>query len=206
MSGWASPSHCTEATVDVVNVETGDLHRLKQRRALDSDGKEASCRSRRDPSAKSAAISLSITLGSLMRSFGVSEFVGRVLAEVCPQEASRLRQDQMEVVQRLKLQLQLLGFQIQNVAAVLVIARQEVQVVSRHAERARKPGRPQSNERPRDILETELALSLRRIEQAGSRRRRINRPRSDACKSPVEAKRVEKVSGFSMRVAQSLQL
>jgi hypothetical protein len=71
-----------------------------------------------------------------MRLFCVSEFIGRVLAEVRSQEALRLGQDQMEVVQRLNLQLQPLSFQIQHVATVLVIARQEVQVVSRHAERA----------------------------------------------------------------------
>ena len=47
-----------------------------------------------------------------------------------------LGQDQMEVVQRLNLQLQRLSFQIQHVATVLMIARQEVQVVSRHAGRA----------------------------------------------------------------------
>ena len=65
-------------------------------------------------------------------------------------------------------------------------------------EGARKPGRPKSDEPPRDILETELALGLRRIEQARSWRRRIDRAGSDAREVPVEAKRVKKVSGFSM--------
>jgi class 3 adenylate cyclase len=45
-----------QATADVVDVETGDLHRFRQRRALDSDGKEASCRRlRRGPSAEDRA-------------------------------------------------------------------------------------------------------------------------------------------------------
>jgi hypothetical protein len=70
--GLAEPvQQVAQAPIDVVDVETGDLHRLTQRRALDSGGRgDLPVETR--PSERIAAISLSIAFGSQMGVAGVA--------------------------------------------------------------------------------------------------------------------------------------
>ena len=69
--------------------------------------------------------------------FGVCEFVSDdSLAEIRLQEGFRLRQSQVEVRERLDLETERAGFNVEQVSAVQTVIRKEVEVVAGDAEGA----------------------------------------------------------------------
>ena len=97
-------------------------------------------------------------------------------------------------------------FNIQQVPTVLAIAREEMKVVARDAERTRKSRGPDANSRAVYFSESELRLCLRRFGEAHPPRRRIDRSRPNASKVSIQSYRVEDISRDAMLIAELLEI
>src|SRR5580658_877002 len=95
---------------------------------------------------------------------------------------------------------------VEQVAAMLTVSRQEMQVIAGYAEGAREPGRPQPDQGSFDIGEIEFALRLGGVDQARSGFGRVHGSGSHALEESVEPDGVEDVSGPPEAVAARLQI
>ena len=136
----------------------------------------------------------------------VKKLVRGVVAQIRLEEGLGFWKCEMEVVQRFHPDAQPLRRAFEHVAAVAAVFRQEVEMISGHAERARKPGRPDADERPGDVRQVELVLIAGRIDEAATGARRAHRPGADAIEPSVQADREEYVVGGAQPVAARLQL
>ena len=107
----------------------------------------------------------------------------------------------MKVGQRFDLKPQRVGGDVEHVASMLTVGRQEMKMIPRDAERTRKPGRPQPYKYPFEIGEGKFALCLRSVDQPHPRLRWIDSAGAHTLESAVEPKRVEDVAGAPERVA-----
>jgi hypothetical protein len=126
--------------------------------------------------------------------FGVCEFRCGILREVRREKALGFGKGEAEVRQRLHLQAQFaIAGAIEQMATLLAVFREEMEVVTGDAECAGKPRRPNADERAGDIREMKLALGLCSVDQSRARLGRIDGPRSDTGEVSVKPERVENI-------------
>src|ERR1700677_2775592 len=94
---------------------------------------------------------------------------------------------------------------IQQVSAMLAIIGQKVEMITGNAEGAGEDGRPKSDQRPGDVLEDELRLCLRSVDQARAGAGRVDGTGSHAIEVPIKPNRVEDVPGLSVLSALCFQ-
>src|SRR5260370_37161094 len=90
-------------------------------------------------------------------------------------------------------------------SAMLTVLGDEVEMISRNAERTGEAGRPQTNERAIDIVEVKFALRFCSLGEAHPISRRTDSSGAHGRKAAVKSKRVKDVRGGSEAVALSLQ-
>ena len=136
-----------------------------------------------------------------MRLFGISQLFCRVLAEIGLEECFRFRKGKMKIGQRFNLKPQNVGRDVEQVATMLAVGRQEMKMIARDAERARKPGRPQPYKSPLKVGEGKFALCLRSVDQSRPCSWRIDSPCAHTLEPAVEPKCVKDVARAPERVA-----
>ena len=88
---------------------------------------------------------------------------------------------------------------------MLTVLGDEVEMISRNAERTGEAGRPQTNERAVDTIEVKFTLRFCSLGKAHPFFRRTDRSGANGQKAAVKSKRVKDVAGGSEAVALSLQ-
>jgi hypothetical protein len=78
--------------------------------------------------------------GLLVGLLGVGQFLSCVLAQVGLQKGFRFRKGEMKVGQRFYPKPQRVGGDLEQVAAMLAVGREEMEVISGYAESALEPG------------------------------------------------------------------
>ena len=121
-------------------------------------------------------------------------------------ERLRFRKSQVELGQRFDFELQRPALDIEQMASMPAIGRQEVKMITGDAEGARETGRPNPNQSPIDVGEGEFALGFGCVDQAGPRLRRVHGPGSHTLECSVEPDGVKNVSGLTKAVAARLQV
>jgi hypothetical protein len=86
-------------------------------------------------------------------------------------------------------------------AALLAVLRQEVEVISGNAERAREAWRPDSDERADDVGEVEFSLRLGGVDRPSAFLRRIDGSCPHPAETAVEPEGIEDVAGSPDLVA-----
>lgn len=142
---------------------------------------------------------------SLVRLLGISELFGFVLAEIILEKALGFRQSEVKVGQRLHSHLQLGRGTVEEMSTMPTVLGDEMEMISRNAERTGEAGRPQTNECAVDIVEVKFTLRFCRLGEAHSFFRWTDRSGAHVRKAAVKPKRVKDVAGGPKAVALRLQ-
>jgi hypothetical protein len=136
---------------------------------------------------------------------GIRELIGVVLAEIGLKKALGFWQSEVEIDQRLHSQLQLGRGTVEEMSTMPTVLGDEMEMISRNAERTGEAGRPQTNERAVDIVEVKFSLRFCRLGEAHSFFRWTDRSGAHVRKAAVKPKRVKNVAGGPKAVALRLQ-
>src|SRR4029077_7090839 len=112
----------------------------------------------------------------------------------------------MKVGQRFDPKPQRVGGDVEQVAPMLTVSREKMEVITGYAKSARKPGRPQPDQGSLDIGEVEFALRFGGVDQASSGLGRFHGPGSHALEGSIEPDGVEDVTGLPEAVAACLEV
>src|SRR6516164_2572272 len=91
-------------------------------------------------------------------------------------------------------------------SSFLAVLREEMEMISRNAEGARKAGRPQSHQGSRNICEAKFTLRLGSVDEPRSFFGWAHDPGPNSIERAVESEGVKNVAGGSQRVTAVLQL
>src|SRR4029077_4061760 len=136
-----------------------------------------------------------------MRLFVISQLFCHVLSEIGLEESFRFRKGKMKIGQRFNLKPQNVGCDVQQVATMLAVGRQEMKMIAGDAERARKPGRPQPYKSPLKVGEGEFALCVRSVDQSRPCTWRIDSSCPHTLEPAVEPQCIKDVARAPERVA-----
>src|SRR6516165_7232384 len=90
-------------------------------------------------------------------------------------------------------------------SSFLPVFREEVKVISRNTESARKPGSPQSHQRSSHICEAKFALHFGRIDEPGTFFRWADSPGPNSLERAIDSESIKNVARRSEPVTALLQ-
>ena len=122
-----------------------------------------------------------------MRAFGLRQGGGGVGVEIGVEEGGVFRKDEMQVVGRVQGDLEGFRTNFQDMAAVLAVCTEEVQVVSRHIDRAGIGRREKADERAGKIFKMEFRLVRGGVDETRSRHRFAGHANMDEIENALDA-------------------
>jgi hypothetical protein len=128
-----------------------------------------------------------------MGAFGLRERGGGVVVEIGVEESGILRKDEVKIIRRVQGDLEGFRSNFQDMAAVMPVRAEQVEVISGDIDRAGVGRREKAHERAGEIFKTEFRLMRGGIHETRSRLGFAGDPDMDEIKNPFDADGGEEV-------------